>query len=103
MNFKVNIHAARSCTVNLAQEYVNNSDQSKEISFHYPVDLNYAISKIHVQFSTLSEKKTIANIVTEMKPREEAKATYEQSVKDGRETAVLAKHAFTDSRQLMKI
>ena len=35
--------------------------------------------------------------------REEAEATYEQIVKDGKETAVLAKHAFTDSRQLMKI
>ena len=101
--FEVDVHAKRSCAVNMIQTYENLGENGMEVTFYYPVDINYALSKIRVEFSDIDDPTNKQVVETVMEPKAQAEAKYDEIKKEGKEMAVLASHATKNNRTLIKV
>lgn len=101
--FEVDIHAARSSAIKMTQTYENLSELGMDVTFYYPVDANFAMSKIRVEFVDVDDPSKVSIIETNMEPKKQAEEKYEQIKKEGKEVALLATHAVENSRSLMKV
>lgn len=46
IHFAVDVHKARTCLINMTQTYENLGSKGLDVTFYYPVDTNFAMSKI---------------------------------------------------------
>lgn len=101
--FNVDIHAARTCAITMTQTYENLSERGADVTFYYPVDLSFAMSKIHMEFADVDDPTSVIVIETSMEPKDQAQKKYDQIKKEGKEIAVLATHAMVDNKSMIKI
>ena len=74
----------------MVQDYINNSDKSLETTFCYPVDLNFALSKIEIEFCDLSDPTKKVYVETDIEERKKAENIYNDAVANGKELAVMS-------------
>jgi len=89
----------------MIQEYINSSlDTPLETVFFFPTDINFALSKIKIDYYHLDKpSKLVSSAETVIEEIEKAKKKYEDAVADGNNLAVLATHAAPHDSTLIKI
>jgi len=65
----------------MAQSYENTSmDTPIETTFYFPVDIDFALSKIKVQFSNIDKPDEITEVETTIEERKKAEAIYDDAI-----------------------
>ena len=68
----------------MAQDYLNLSKTVPlETTFYFPVDIDFALSKIQIDYSDLDDPDNITTIETVMEERKKAEKIYEDAVASG--------------------
>jgi hypothetical protein len=65
----------------MTQTYENLGEKGLDVTFFYPVDINYALSKIHVEFVDVDDPTEKQVIETSMEPRRSAEKKYADILK----------------------
>mmetsp|Transcript_643 Transcript_643/g.747 ORF Transcript_643/g.747 Transcript_643/m.747 type:complete len:127 (+) Transcript_643:469-849(+) len=88
----------------MVQQYVNHSpDTPLETSFYFPVDIDFALSKILIDYEDLDQPGKITSIETVMEERKKAEQIYEDAVAEGDKTAVLAQTVSRKKKSLIRV
>lgn len=87
----------------MTQTYENLGEKGLDVTFFYPVDINFALSKIRVEFVDIDDPTNKQVTETCMETRRSAEKKYADIKKEGKELGVLATHASVNSRELIKV
>jgi|LauGreDrversion4_2_1035121.scaffolds.fasta_scaffold275388_3 hypothetical protein len=99
IHFKVDILASLA-SFTMTQKYVNSSDDPLETLFLFPMDVDYAISKIIIDFTLPTGETRSLETIVDIKEKAEIK--YEDAIAGGTKTAVMA--SFTKGqRDMMRV
>ena len=59
--------------------------------FYFPVDIDFALSEIKVDFVDLDEPEKMTSVVTVIEERKKAEQIYDDTVAEGKKLAIIAK------------
>ena len=99
--FDVDILGTRIARIQMVQSYINSStDTPLETQFFFPVDIDFALHKIRVEYEDLSKGEKIT-VETKMEERKKAEKIYEDSIVQGDTMAVLAQHVTVNKKSVI--
>jgi hypothetical protein len=74
-----------------------------ETTFYFPVDIDFALSKIRIDYCDLDDPDCITTVETQMEDRKKAEQIYEDAVVSGKSMAVKAAYVHQKVRDLIKV
>ena len=86
----------------MKQHYLNSEEVPIETLFLFPMDVQVALSKITVTFTSLVDGKQLSSFETVIDERQKAEVRYEDAVASGTKTAVLGTLTKTQ-RDMMRV
>ena len=87
----------------MVQEYENSSAAPYETSFFFPIDIDFALSHIKIEFESFDQPGKITTVETVIEERKKAEQKYEDSVATGKEMPILAQTVSRKARNLMRV
>ena len=85
----------------MEQTYQNDLENPLETMFYFPVDINFGLSKIRIDFT--DQQGTVTTVETIMEERVKAEQKYEDAVAQGDKLAVIAQHVSAKTRNMVKV
>ena len=86
----------------MVQQYSNHSmDTPLETQFFFPVDIDYTLSKIRIDYENLAKPGEIQTVETAMEERKVAETKYEDAITQGDKLAILTQYITTNKRSMI--
>ena len=88
----------------MVQEYRNDSKNVPlETTFYFPVDIDFAMSKIQITYVDLDDPEISTTIETQMEERKKADQIYSDAVASCKQMAVKAQYVTHKMRDLIRV
>ena len=85
----------------MSQQYENLGESALETTFNFPVDTDFALTKLHIKFK--DDQGKITEVETEIEERQKAQEKYDDAIAQGDKMPVMATHKTTASRKMLRV